>query len=154
VLVGTICEASHVPLSKWLLAFYLLIASKNGVAAFEIHRTLSVTQQTAWFMMHRMMHRIREAMKLSPAAPLLANTTIAADETYIGGAEKNTHADKRDPKVAGRHHPTTPVFTLIDAQTGEARSQIVPNVNGDTRFVYSRGQVGGRRLMYRSAATS
>jgi hypothetical protein len=48
-------------LSKWLLAFYMLTASKNGVAAWEIHRTLAVTQKTAWFMMHR----IREAMKVT-----------------------------------------------------------------------------------------
>src|SRR5262245_41788024 len=59
VLVGTIFERSHVPLSKWLMALFMMSASKNGVAAFEIHRTLGVTNKTAWFLMHR----IREAMK-------------------------------------------------------------------------------------------
>ena len=59
VLVGSIFERSQVPLSKWLMALYMMSANKNGVAAFELHRTLGVTNKTAWFMLHR----IREAMK-------------------------------------------------------------------------------------------
>lgn len=47
VLVGTIFERSHVPLSEWLMALYIMSASKNGVAAFEAHRTLGVTCETA-----------------------------------------------------------------------------------------------------------
>ena len=45
VLVGTIFHRSHVPLSKWLMALYMMSESKNGVAAFEIHRTLGVTNK-------------------------------------------------------------------------------------------------------------
>ena len=80
VLVGSIFEDSKVPVSKWLMAFYLLTASKNGVAAYELHRTLGVTNKTAWFMFHR----IREAMKAGPLADMLRGT-IVADEAFIGG---------------------------------------------------------------------
>ena len=38
VLVGTIFERTQVPLSKWLMALYLMSASKNGVAANELRR--------------------------------------------------------------------------------------------------------------------
>jgi len=80
--VGTIFERSQVPLSKWLLALYLMSASKNGIAANELRRTLDVTQPTAWFMLHR----LREAM--GHAAPFTVNPTmrgpIEVDETYIG----------------------------------------------------------------------
>jgi transposase-like protein len=87
-----------------------------------------------------MLHRVREAMKLSDA-PVLANTTIVADGTYIGGAEKNKHAWKRDPHASGRGTHKTPVFTLIDAQTGEARSAVVPNVTGATLGAALRANV-------------
>jgi transposase-like protein len=58
VTVGTVFEASKVPLNKWLLATYLMSASKKGISAHQLHRTLGVTYKTAWFMAHR----IREAM--------------------------------------------------------------------------------------------
>ena len=76
VLVGTIFEGTQVPLAKWLMAIHLLSASKNGVAAYELHRTLDVTHKTAWFMIHR----IREGMKVAPFAAMMSGTVVA-DET-------------------------------------------------------------------------
>ena len=61
--VGTVFERSKIPLHKWLLATYLLSASKKGMSAHQLHRMLDVTYKTAWFMAHR----IREAMR-EPAA--------------------------------------------------------------------------------------
>lgn len=59
VKVGTVFEASHVPLHHWLLASYLLGSSKKGISSHQLMRTLGVTYKTAWFMTHR----IREAMR-------------------------------------------------------------------------------------------
>src|SRR5919112_527344 len=59
VTVGTIFERSHIPLNKWLLAFYLLCSSKKGMSAHQLHRMLGITYKSAWFTAHR----IREAMK-------------------------------------------------------------------------------------------
>jgi transposase-like protein len=59
VTVGTIFESSHIPPHKWLAAFYLLCARKEGMSAQQLHRMLKVTYKTAW----SMFHRIREAMK-------------------------------------------------------------------------------------------
>jgi transposase-like protein len=50
VTVGTLFERSHVPLHKWLLAFYLTAASKKGISSMQLHRMLGVTYKTAWFM--------------------------------------------------------------------------------------------------------
>ncbi len=130
VLVGTIFERSQVPLSKWLLALYMMSASKNGVAAFEIHRTLGVTNKTAWFMMMR----IREAMKRGElAAPMVG--TIVADETYIGGKKKNQHQQGRkrpnsSKGLAGHQPDKTAVLSLVNKRTGEVRSRVVANVEG------------------------
>jgi len=135
VLVGSIFEDSKVPVSKWLMAFYLLTASKNGVAAYELHRTLGVTNKTAWFMFHR----IREAMKEGPLAEMMRGT-IVADETYIGGTPKKMNKAARainyklrmTPRAMDRGTAKTPVLSLINAETGEVRSRVVSRVDGHT----------------------
>lgn len=79
VKVGTIFEDSHVPLRLWLQAIYLMCASKKGISANQLHRTLGVTLKTAWFIMHR----IRLAMDQRPDSPFCG--PVEMDETYIGG---------------------------------------------------------------------
>jgi transposase-like protein len=60
VTVGTLYERSHIPLHKWLAATHLLMASKKGMSAMQIHRMLGVTYKSAWFMMHRIRESLRE----------------------------------------------------------------------------------------------
>jgi transposase-like protein len=80
VTVGTIFEDSHIPLSKWLLAYHLLCASKKGMSAHQLHRMLKVTYRSAWFMAHR----IRYTMTQEPLSSKLQGV-IEIDEAYIGG---------------------------------------------------------------------
>ena len=82
VKVGTVFESSHIPLHKWLLAAFLLCASKKGMSSHQLMRMLGVTYKTAWFMTHR----IREAMRNGTfAAPMGgAGVTVEIDETFIG----------------------------------------------------------------------
>lgn len=131
VLVGSIFENSRVPLTKWLYAIYMMCANKNGVAAFELHRTLRVTNKTAWFMMHR----IREATKAGPLADMLRGA-IVADETWIGGDPERMNR-KTAARVIQRRKDglgggtlKTPVLTLINAATGEVRSTVMSKVDG------------------------
>ena len=118
------------PLSKWLLALYLMSASKNGVAANELRRTLGVTQTTAWFMLHR----LREAMRVSSFETMRG--TIVSDETWIGGDPRRMNRKTRErwEKAQRQNAMTakTPVVSLIDASTGEVRSKVVTEVTGVT----------------------
>ena len=92
VTTGTVMERSKVPLHKWLIAFYLMNASKKGISAHQLHRTLGVTYQTAWFMCHR----IREAMRDGGLTPLGgAGKVVEADETYFGPVEERTPSAQR-----------------------------------------------------------
>jgi transposase-like protein len=112
VKVGTIFEDSHVALHKWLQAFHLLASSKKGISANQLHRTLKVTLRTAWFMAHR----IREAMRTGPLAPMGGaggSGVVEVDETYIGRKE-GTHVQR------GHGHKRV-VLSLVERQ-GEVRS--------------------------------
>ena len=81
VRVGTVFESSHVPLTKWLQAAYLMMSSKKGISANQLERTLEVTYKTAWFMAHR----LREAMAAGNMPPMGGTgAVVEADETYIG----------------------------------------------------------------------
>ena len=116
VTVGTVFERSKIGLNKWLLATYLLSASKKGMSAHQLHRMLGVTYKTAWFMCHR----IREAMD-QPSGPLGdPGAVVEADETYVGGKARNRATRKPAPKKA--------VVALVE-RDGRARSFHVANVN-------------------------
>lgn len=122
VTVGTIFERSHIGLAKWMMAFRLMAASKKGVSAHQLHRMLGVTYKSAWFMAHR----IREAMADSAPGPMGGEGKIVeADETYVGGKEKNKHRNKRNSRdmFGGKQA----VVTLVE-RDGRARSFHVANV--------------------------
>jgi transposase-like protein len=98
VMVGSVMERSKIPLHKWLAAIHMLGASKKGVSAHQIHRTLGITYQSAWFMCHR----IREAMREEGLDPLGGGgKTVEADETYFGkqGAPKPSKQRRGRPYI-------------------------------------------------------
>lgn len=118
VTVGTIFEGSRIKIADWLMAVYLMCSSKKGISAHQLHRTLGVTYKTAWFMAHR----IRFAMTQEPLATLISGD-VELDATFVGGKEKNKHADK---KIAGNRGASTvtktPVFALVE-RGGELRAR-------------------------------
>jgi transposase-like protein len=126
--VGTIYERSHIPLTKWLLATHLLCASKKGMSSHQLSRMLDLPYKTAWFMSHR----IREGMReLHPTEPMGgAGKTVEADETYIGGKEKNKHAKKRKAENIGGMGKEV-VFSLVE-RGGAVRSHHVASVTAKT----------------------
>lgn len=139
--VGTIFEDSPIKLDKWMMVAWMLTNCKNGVSSYEIHRSIGVTQKTAWFMLHR----IREAMKSDKAVKLGGNDggEVESDETYVGGKSKNMHIGKRNrikrelSQVATYKNTTkylnkTPIIGLFDRQTREIRAKVVPNTRRET----------------------
>jgi len=85
VTMKTVMERSHIALHKWLQAFHLMSSSKKGISAHQLHRTLNIGYEAAWFMSHR----IREAMRVGGLAPPMGSTggAVEADETFIGRLE-------------------------------------------------------------------
>ncbi len=121
VRLGTIFEESHLPLHKWLQAIYLMCSSKKGISAKQLERTLECTYKTAWFLAHR----IREAMRSGDLSPFGNDGgVVEADETFIG-------REPGMPVKSGYAHKMK-VLTLIDRETGRARSMVIDDLKSET----------------------
>jgi transposase-like protein len=133
--IGTVFEDSSIPLEKWLPATWMLASCRNGISSYEIHRTLGVTQKSAWFMMHR----IRLAMQSGTFKKLGGpGSEVESDETFVGGKARNMHASRRAQfKVARESSLTgdanlvnkTAVWAVLDREQRKVRATVVPKVN-------------------------
>jgi transposase-like protein len=134
VTTGTVMERSHIPLNKWLMAFYLLNASKKGMSAHQLHRALKLDYKSAWFMCHR----IREAMRDGGLGPLGGGgKVVEADETYYGPIDRAFRSTKttsgRKFTKGGRTGPKNkrPILALVE-RGGNVRTFHVPIADKDT----------------------
>jgi transposase-like protein len=113
VKVGTVFESAHIPLHKMLQAVYLMSASKKGISAHQLHRTLEVDYKSAWFLAHR----IREAMRDGALAPMGGvGKIVEADETLSGKLEGAPRISRGQ-----QWNWRNIVFTLVE-RGGPARS--------------------------------
>jgi transposase-like protein len=130
VTVGTIFADSHIPLSKWLLAYHLLCASKKGMSAHQLHRMLKVTYRSAWFMAHR----IRYTMSQEPLSSKLTGT-IEIDETYVGGKFRTVqpHAVKPGVRAQDRRsaYENKAAVVSVLQRGGRVQSQHVQRVTAE-----------------------
>jgi len=81
VTAGTIFHDTHLPLTKWFLATYLLCQSRKGMSANQLKRMLGISYKTAWYLCHR----IRAAMCALESAKKKLGGVVEIDETYVGG---------------------------------------------------------------------
>jgi transposase-like protein len=85
VTAGSIFHDSHLPLTKWFFATYVMVESKKGVSANQLKRMLGVSYKTAWYLCHR----IRKAMDEAKPQQIGAGNTVEVDETYVGGKRRH-----------------------------------------------------------------
>jgi transposase-like protein len=123
VTMKTVMERSKIALHKWLQAFHLMCSSKKGVSAHQLHRTLDITYEAAWFMAHR----IREAMRAGGLAPLGGGGKIVeADETYYGNVDRPVlRANKSGRVRVNRKGNKRPIVALVE-RGGNVRTFHVP----------------------------
>ena len=81
-------ESSKLGFQVWAIALYQVTTNLKGVSSMKLHRDLGITQRSAWFLAHR----LREAWKDNGTQ---FSGPVEVDETFIGGKEKNKHANKK-----------------------------------------------------------
>jgi transposase-like protein len=127
-LTGTIFQGTQKPLLIWIKAIYLCTTDKKGISSPDLADKLGMTQKTAWFMLHR----IREMM--IEKHPEMLEGEVMADETFVGGKNKNRHADKKIPHSSGRaFKDKTPVLGLMQREQSFKRERphkVIPGPNG------------------------
>jgi transposase-like protein len=162
--VNTIFEDSALPMDKWMMAFWMLVNCKNGVSSVEIHKSVGVTQKSAWFMLQRLRLALRSGSfgkrtKIGGGP----GTELEADETFVGGLTKNMHKDRKLRMVqqGGVHGGKTIVQGIFDRELRQVRASVVPDVKRETlqnailnnvkygTTVYTDDAVGYDKLRYR-----
>lgn len=132
--VGTIFHASKIPLQKWFMAIWMLTSHKKGIASTTLANDIDVTQKTAWFMLHRLRHAATTDTFNQPLDGM-----VEADETYIGGKERNKHRSKRTGGKQGGAGKEV-VFGMLD-RDGDLRT-----VHTDNQRAYNVQGIIGRNV--------
>lgn len=84
--VGTIFENTNYPLLTWFKVLYLMLQSKKGMSALQIHRMIGTgSYRTAWYIAHR----LRAGLSDPEFVRLVG--VVEVDETFIGGKDRNRH---------------------------------------------------------------
>ena len=142
VRIGTIFENSHIGLHLWLQAIHLMTSSKKGISSNQLHRTLGITLKSAWFLSHR----IREAMRDDGTVNFgTGGGVVEVDETFIG-------RDKDKPVQRGYAHKHK-VLTLVDRDSGKARSMVVDDLKVRTLMPILKENIDEDATVYTDEAT-
>jgi transposase len=118
----TVFEKCRVPLTHWFYAIFLQTTTRNGVAAKELERQLSICYTTAL----RMSHQIKKLMKgRNKKSKIVGQTQI--DEMYLGQSLLNMSHKKRAKFKADdltKFDNKTGVMGFV-SDTGEVRFEVM-----------------------------
>jgi hypothetical protein len=77
---GTLFQSTHLALTVWYLAIYLISQAKTGLSALALKRQLGVSYPTAWLLQQKLMQTMAER-----DAPYLLGGNVQVDDAYLGG---------------------------------------------------------------------
>ncbi len=123
---GTIFHATHLPLTTWFLAIYLLTQRKNGLSALQLSRELGVSYNTAW----KLKHKILQVMLERNQGETLSGR-IEIDDAYLGG-------ERSGKPGRGAEHKFPFVAAVQTDEEGHPQRVQLRRVRGFTRAEVDR----------------
>ena len=121
VRTNTIFDNTKIPLQKWFLALYVFSSHKKGISSHQLAKDISVTQKSAWFLLHRLRYAFDH--------PNFKNTladTVEIDETFVDGKSENKHASKKNKNPSGNTmHKKQPVLGMRE-RDGNVVAMVIP----------------------------
>lgn len=142
VKTGTVFANTKLPLRYWFYAMFLFLSHKRGVSSCQLARDLGVTQKTAW----NMLNKIRTYMNVFNNGSLSGEVEI--DETFVGGKNKNRHADKKEKNSQGRSFKDkVPVFGMLQ-RNGNMIAKVVDNTKSSILEPYIKTYVKEESVIY------
>lgn len=122
VKTNTIFDNTKLPLQKWFLAIWLVTSHKKGISSIQLGKDIGITQKSAWFMLSR----IRQCFGIDSDTEL--DNEVEVDETFVGGKNKNRHANK---KIKATSDDKAPVLGMVE-RSGKLVAKHVPNTMMET----------------------
>jgi transposase-like protein/IS1 family transposase len=136
VLVGTVFENTKYPLREWFRVIHLMLTSKKGISALQIHRMIGTgSYRTAW----SMCHRIRAALVDKEFRKLMG--IVEVDETFIGGKANNRHKNDRFDGTNGTGGSGKAIVAGAVQRKGNVVARVIADVRAATLETFVRESV-------------
>ena len=120
---------THMPLTLWFWAAYLVSTHGPGISALQLQRQLGISRyETAWMILHK----LRRAM-VAPERELLT-AEVEVDEGFLGGRDTDLRG--------GRQRNGKPlVGVAVEVRgngSGRLRLQLLPDASGASENLCTR----------------